>query len=201
MTGMNRLPSPRRTSLMICVNDATGPILVVGGGAVGLRKVGTLLDAGAAVRLVSPEAAPELAGYARDGLIEWERRPVERSDFEKHALALLALPRDVTMEVILLATGTGCLLNCCGAAELGSWSLAAQFRVELDAASQLSQTRKVARRACGTTRHPRAMRPAARLAHFQGGEWFVIGVSSGGRSPAGSGELKRRLARLLEGEN
>ena len=199
MTGMNRLPPPIGTSLMICVNNLAGPLLVVGGGAVGLRKVGTLLDAGAAVRLVSPEAAPELAGYARDGLLEWERRKVERGDFEKHALALLALPRDVTMEVLPLAAGTGCLLNCCGAAELGSWSLAAQFRVELNEAS--SRTLKSARCARGTARHPRAMRPATRRVHVEGGEWFLIGVSSGGRSPAGSGQLKRRLARLLEGEN
>ena len=39
--------------------------LVVGGGEVGARKAGVLLDAGARVRVVAPEIEPELAGHPR----------------------------------------------------------------------------------------------------------------------------------------
>jgi len=45
--------------------------VVVGGGAVGTRKVESLLRAGAAVRLVSPEASDPLKGLAASGQIEW----------------------------------------------------------------------------------------------------------------------------------
>ncbi len=123
-------PQPGNFSLMICLSPASGPILVVGGGPVGLRKIRTLLNGGAAVDLVSPEAVPELQSLAAEGTIRWERRTAERKDFSVHRLALLALPAKETADVLPLAEGTGCLLNCCGAPELGSWALAAQFRWE-----------------------------------------------------------------------
>lgn len=123
-------PRPGNFSLMICLSPAAGPILAVGGGPVGLRKIRTLLDRGAAVDLVSPEAVPELQTLAAEGTIRWERRTAERADFLKHRLALLALPPEETADVLPLAEGTGCLLNCCGAPESGSWALAAQFRWE-----------------------------------------------------------------------
>jgi precorrin-2 dehydrogenase/sirohydrochlorin ferrochelatase len=115
---------------MICLSPASGPILAVGGGPVGLRKIRTLLDGEAAVDLVSPEAVPELQALAAEGTIRWKRRTAERADFLEHRLALLALPPEETADVLPLAEGTGCLLNCCGAPELGSWALAAQFRWE-----------------------------------------------------------------------
>jgi len=62
-------PRPGNFSLMICLSPAAGPILAVGGGPVGLRKIRTLLDGGAAVDLVSPEAVPELQTLAAEGTI------------------------------------------------------------------------------------------------------------------------------------
>ncbi|TDY64868.1 precorrin-2 dehydrogenase/sirohydrochlorin ferrochelatase [Aminivibrio pyruvatiphilus] len=121
-------PRPVSFSLMICLSPASGPILAVGGGPVGLRKIRTLLDGGASVDLVSPEAVPELQALAAEGSIRWERRTAERRDFSEHRLALLALPPEETADVLPLAEGTGCMLNCCGAPESGSWALAAQFR-------------------------------------------------------------------------
>ena len=121
-------PRPVSFSLMICLSPASGPILAVGGGPVGLRKIRTLLDGGASVDLVSPEAVPELQALAAEGSIRWERRTAERRDFSEHRLALLALPPEETADVLPLAEGTGCLLNCCGAPDSGSWALAAQFR-------------------------------------------------------------------------
>ena len=48
--------------------------LVVGGGEIGLEKVEGLLACGGAVRLVAPEAVPQLEELAAEGSIEWERR-------------------------------------------------------------------------------------------------------------------------------
>lgn len=114
-------------SLMICLSPAVGPVLVAGGGAVGLRKVRTLLGAKMGVTLVSPEVIPELESLAEEKRILWKKRTVQRQDFQEHSFALLALPRKNMETVLPLADGTGCLLDCCGAPECGQWSLAAQF--------------------------------------------------------------------------
>ncbi len=45
--------------------------LVVGGGSVGTRKVLTLLDCGAIVTVVSPDAAEKLLELAGNGSIRW----------------------------------------------------------------------------------------------------------------------------------
>ena len=116
------------SSVMICLDASAGPILVAGGGRVGIRKIRTLLEAGMAVDLVSPEALPELRSLASEGRIAWMQRPVERADFECHSFAILALPAKETEEAVLLARGTACSMDCCAAPGLGTWSLAAQFR-------------------------------------------------------------------------
>lgn len=169
--------SRERVALMICLDASAGPILVVGGGATGLRKIRTLLDAGMDVTLVSPEIVPELEAIIREGGVAWERRTAERRDFEKHAFALLALSRSESEAVLHLAEGTRCLMNCCGAGELGTWSLAAQFRVASSVAALPED----------------APSPAEN-------HWYTVGVASGGRSPAGSAALKRRLRHSLEGD-
>jgi len=168
--------SRERASLMICLDASAGPMLVVGGGATGLRKIRTLLDAGMAVTLISPEIVPELEEIVREGRVAWERRIAERRDFEEHVFALLALPRSESETVLTLAEGTRCLVNCCGAGDLGAWSLAAQFRVASSVAALPEDV------------------PSPAESH-----WYTVGVASGGRSPGGSAALKRRLQHSLEG--
>lgn len=50
-------------------------VLVVGGGAVAFRKTVSLLEGGAEVTLVSPEAVDELADMAAQGRIRWIAEP------------------------------------------------------------------------------------------------------------------------------
>ncbi len=54
--------------------------LVVGGGQVGTRKVGTLIKCGAKVTVVSPDVTDELTRLAETGQIELHRRAYQRSD-------------------------------------------------------------------------------------------------------------------------
>ncbi len=54
--------------------------LVVGGGRVGARKVATLLECGADVTLVSPEAVQKITKLDAEGKIVWIRRRYESSD-------------------------------------------------------------------------------------------------------------------------
>ncbi len=54
--------------------------LIVGGGAVGTRKVNTLLECGARVTVVSPEPTPQLTRLASAGSITLEKRDYRSDD-------------------------------------------------------------------------------------------------------------------------
>lgn len=54
--------------------------LIVGGGAVGTRKVNTLLECGARVTVVSPEPTPQLTRLASAGSIRLEKRDYRSDD-------------------------------------------------------------------------------------------------------------------------
>jgi uroporphyrin-III C-methyltransferase/precorrin-2 dehydrogenase/sirohydrochlorin ferrochelatase len=55
-------------------------VLVVGGGAVAARRVPAMLDAGAAIELVSPEVTASLEDLASAAKITWTRRPYQAGD-------------------------------------------------------------------------------------------------------------------------
>lgn len=55
-------------------------VLVVGGGTVAARKVGSLLLSGAKVCVVAPEANDEIQRMARDGRVEWHGREFVDAD-------------------------------------------------------------------------------------------------------------------------
>lgn len=63
------------------------PVLVVGAGEVGCRKIASLLEAGAAVRVVAPGVHPGLAVDALDSL---ERRPFAPPDLDGVQLVVAA---------------------------------------------------------------------------------------------------------------
>ena len=62
--------------------------VVIGGGAVGERKVRTLLDAGAKVKVITPEATPRLKKLADDDAIELIERPYQRGDLKGAAVVI-----------------------------------------------------------------------------------------------------------------
>ena len=63
---------------------------MIGGGDVGLEKVEGLLLCDADVRLIAPDAVSELAGYAAEGSIAWERREFRDGDLDRAFLAIAA---------------------------------------------------------------------------------------------------------------
>lgn len=65
-------------------------VLVVGGGPVAERKIEALLEAGALVTLVSPEATPHLDDLAARGAITVSRRVFSESDMDGAVLAISA---------------------------------------------------------------------------------------------------------------
>lgn len=62
--------------------------LVVGGGEVGTRKVQGLLNCGARVTLISPEATETLQALAADGKIVWHRRRFSTGDVKGYFLVI-----------------------------------------------------------------------------------------------------------------
>src|SRR5690606_32118345 len=64
--------------------------LVVGGGRVAQDKVRGLLNAGAKVRVVPPEIAPELQALAAEGRIECEAHEYRASDLDGFELCFVA---------------------------------------------------------------------------------------------------------------
>jgi len=64
--------------------------LVVGGGAVGEPKIGSLLTAGASVRVVAPRATAQVAEWAQAGAIRWESREFSVADLDDVFLVIAA---------------------------------------------------------------------------------------------------------------
>lgn len=86
--------------------------VVVGGGAVAARKVGTLVRSGADVVVVAPEIAPEIEAFVDSGGVRVERRPFEPADLDGALLAFAATDqRDVNRAVAEAADERGVLAN------------------------------------------------------------------------------------------
>jgi siroheme synthase-like protein len=73
-----------------CLRLAGRSCLVVGGGEVGVEKVDGLLACGGHVTVVAPDAEPQIAEYAAEGSIEWERREFADADLDGRFLAIAA---------------------------------------------------------------------------------------------------------------
>lgn len=65
-------------------------VLVVGGGAVAGRKIMSLLDAGATVRIVAPELTPEIARLAASGAVSLNTGHYEPCDLQDAFLVIAA---------------------------------------------------------------------------------------------------------------
>src|SRR5450631_632062 len=86
--------------------------LVVGGGAVAMRKVELLLKSGAHVRVVAPALHPELALYRDAGRIEHRGALFEPSHFEGVVLAIAATDRpEVNRAVAAAGEARGIFVN------------------------------------------------------------------------------------------
>lgn len=64
--------------------------LVVGAGAVAEGKIRGLLDAGAFVRVVAPQAVPQIERWVSERKISWEQRKFEPRDFDQILLVVAA---------------------------------------------------------------------------------------------------------------
>jgi len=66
------------------------PCLLVGAGHVAVDKIGSLLAAGARLRVIAPDARPEIERLAAEGRLEWVRRRFTDSDLDGNFLVIAA---------------------------------------------------------------------------------------------------------------
>lgn len=64
--------------------------LLVGAGNVALDKIGSLLKTGLRLRVVAPEARPEVRQLALEGKLEWTERPFQSADLDGQFLVITA---------------------------------------------------------------------------------------------------------------
>ncbi|MDN4472456.1 uroporphyrinogen-III C-methyltransferase [Demequina zhanjiangensis] len=76
--------------MLLSLDVADREVVVAGGGAVAARRVRALLDSGARVTVISPEAGDDVTRLASHGDIRWERRRVRPEDLDGVWLAIAA---------------------------------------------------------------------------------------------------------------
>ncbi len=92
--------------------------IVVGGGEVALRKVGTLLKHGASVKVISPDLCPELNQLAKDGQIGVLQRSYQVGDLHSAFLAIIATSdRQTNIDAVKESRNSGVLVNVVDDAE------------------------------------------------------------------------------------
>lgn len=97
-------------------------VVVVGGGQVALRKVQGLLECGAVVTVVAPDAVPPLEELAQNGRIELVRREYQPGDLHGASLAIASTNRhEVNAQVSAEAAGKGIFVNVVDDPELCSF--------------------------------------------------------------------------------
>lgn len=102
----------QRDYFPILLNLKDQPCLVIGGGLVAHRKVVSLLQAGARVRVISPEVVDPLEALAGSGDIDLEKRRYRSGDLKDCRLAFAATNQRAVNEACRKeAVETGALLN------------------------------------------------------------------------------------------
>ena len=105
------------------------PVVVVGGGAVGERKLRGLLAVGALARLISPAVTPGLRALADSGAIAWLARPYQPGDLDGARLAFAATDqRAVNAQVAADAAALELLCNVADDPRAGDFHLPAVYR-------------------------------------------------------------------------
>ena len=88
------------------------PCLVVGAGTIAESKIVSLLEAGGRVRVVAPEATPQVRSWAQSNDVQWHQRPFQPHDLEGIFLVVAATSSTELHERIFEeATRRGVLCN------------------------------------------------------------------------------------------
>lgn len=104
-------------------------VLVVGGGAVAVRKIESLLEAGAVVTVVSPDLAPDLVALHSRNAVTWLKREYREGDVEGFTLVMAATNHEaVNRQVASEARSRRIPVNVAGQPDVGSFIVPAVVR-------------------------------------------------------------------------
>jgi siroheme synthase-like protein len=113
----------------LLVEGAALPVLVVGGGAVAVRKAGTLAASGALVRVVARSATPEMRALADAGRVTLDERAYETRDIGDAVLVVAATDDRATNAAVAEdARRLHRLVNVADAPETGTFANMATHR-------------------------------------------------------------------------
>jgi precorrin-2 dehydrogenase/sirohydrochlorin ferrochelatase len=85
---MSRQAPPKLFPLFLKLENR--PCLVVGAGTIAEGKIAGLLEAEARVRVVAPQATPQVQSWAQEKKLEWQQRNYEPSDLQGMFLVVAA---------------------------------------------------------------------------------------------------------------
>lgn len=111
------------------MNLARRHCLVVGGGRVAERKIDGLLDAGAAVTVISPEVTDRIHMLSQSGRILWQRKTFAAPDLKGEFLAVAATDdQSVNSSLAAVCRARGILVNVADEPELCDYVVPAVLR-------------------------------------------------------------------------
>ncbi len=124
------VPEPATTYPINLTQMQAAPVIVVGGGLVGERKVRGLLAVGAQVTLISPDATPHLQAWAAERRISWVPRCYQAGDLASSPVLVVAATSDRTVnaQVAQDAATLGLLCNVADVPAEGNVHLPAVYR-------------------------------------------------------------------------
>ena len=86
--------------------------IIIGGGTVAEGKIARLLDSGARICVVSPDATPGIRKFVADGSVHWEQRKYRDGDLDGAFIAIAATNvREVNRRIFEEANERGVMLN------------------------------------------------------------------------------------------
>ena len=96
----------------IALRLAGRSVLLVGAGKIATQRLAQLLEAGAKVHVVAPDASPEILSLATAGRIRLSPRGYEAGDCAGAFVVFTAIDQhDVTRQIVAEAQGSGILVN------------------------------------------------------------------------------------------
>lgn len=95
-------------------------VVVVGGGRIAKRKLGSLLDSGAKLTVISPSVTLELNRWAEEGKIVWKQKCFEPKDAEEAFMMVIATDDSAINSAARRAAPPHCLVNASTEAESGN---------------------------------------------------------------------------------
>jgi len=96
----------------IFLKIADKPVLVVGAGSIAYRKINALLQCGADVTVVSPEAVEDIKLLAEKGQIQWKQREFEDQDVNDCFLIVASTSnREINVRITELARANRIYIN------------------------------------------------------------------------------------------